>query len=143
MQLHEIRPTHKSKKARRVGRGGKHGTYSGKGVKGQCSRSGRRYKPAIGELIKRYPKLRGYKFKAWKVNPVVLNIEVLEKKFNANETVSPKTLLEKKLINMEKGKMPKVKILGKGILTKPLTIENCLVSEQAKKGIEKVGGIIK
>lgn len=143
MQLHEIRPIHKPKKARRIGRGGKHGTYSGKGVKGQNSRSGRRFKPAIDELIKRYPKLRGYKFNVWRIGPSVLNIEDLEKKFDANETVSPKILLEKRLISRVKGKIPKVKILGKGKLTKKLTIENCLVSKQAKDAIEKLGGIIK
>jgi large subunit ribosomal protein L15 len=63
MQLHEIKPTHKLKKRKRVGRGGKRGTYSGRGQKGQLSRAGRKLKPLIREIIKRYPKLRGYKFK--------------------------------------------------------------------------------
>lgn len=64
MQLHEIRPLHKGKKRKRVGRGGKRGTYSGRGQKGQKSRAGRRLEPVIREIIKRYPKLRGYKFKS-------------------------------------------------------------------------------
>lgn len=64
MQLHELKPKHKRKKRKRVGRGGKRGTYSGRGIKGQKARAGRRLKPVIRELIKRYPKLRGYKFKA-------------------------------------------------------------------------------
>lgn len=64
MQLHELRPLHRGKKRKRVGRGGKRGTYSGRGQKGQKSRAGRRLKPVIREIIKRYPKLRGYKFKA-------------------------------------------------------------------------------
>jgi large subunit ribosomal protein L15 len=143
MQLHEIHPIHKLRKGKRVGRGGKHGTYSGKGAKGQCARSGRRFKPAIRELIKRYPKLRGYKFNVWRTGPAILNIEDLEKIFNANETVSPKILLERKLISNIKGKIPKVKILGRGNLTKQLTIEGCFVSKQAKDKIEKVSGIIK
>jgi large subunit ribosomal protein L15 len=63
MQLHEIKPTHKLKKRKRVSRGGKRGTYSGRGQKGQLSRAGRKLKPLIREIIKRYPKLRGYKFK--------------------------------------------------------------------------------
>jgi len=66
MQLHEIQPTHKLKKIKRIGRGGKRGTYSGKGVKGQNSRSGKRLEPVIRGLIKKYPKLRGYRFKSIK-----------------------------------------------------------------------------
>ena len=64
MQLHEIKPIHKVKKPKRVGRGGKRGTYSGRGQKGQKSRAGHKMKPVVRELVKRYPKLRGYKFKA-------------------------------------------------------------------------------
>jgi large subunit ribosomal protein L15 len=66
MQLHELKPRHKLKKKKRVGRGGKRGTYSGRGQKGQLARAGRKLKPIVREIIKRYPKLRGYKFKARK-----------------------------------------------------------------------------
>jgi large subunit ribosomal protein L15 len=52
-------------------------------------------------------------------------------------------LLEKKLIRRIKGKMPKVKILGRGELTKKLIIKNCSVSKSAKEKIEKAGGNIK
>ena len=52
-------------------------------------------------------------------------------------------MLEKKIIHKIKGKLPKVKILGKGKLTKALTIENCDVSKTAKVVIEKAGGTIK
>ena len=69
MQLYEIKPIHRLKKPKRVGRGGKRGTYSGHGIKGQRSRAGRRFKPIIRELIKKYPKLRGYKFKS-KINQI-------------------------------------------------------------------------
>ena len=61
MQLQELKPIHKKKQRKRVGRGGKRGTYAGRGLKGQRARAGRRLKPAIRELIKRYPKLRGYR----------------------------------------------------------------------------------
>jgi len=64
MQLHELKPTHKLKKRKRIARGGKRGTYSGKGMKGQKSRAGRRLEPVVRGLIKRYPKLRGYRFKS-------------------------------------------------------------------------------
>ncbi len=144
MQLHQLKPKNKSKKRKRVGRGGKRGTYSGRGMKGQRSRSGRRFQPAIRELIKKYPKLRGYRFKPGKhgLSFVILNLDVLDKKFNAEETISPEVLLEKKIIRRIKGKTPKVKLLGEGDITKALTIKDCAVSKSAKQKIEKAGGKI-
>jgi len=160
MQLHEIKPKYKKKKRKRIGRGGKRGTYSGRGIKGQRARAGRRLKPAIRDLIKRYPKLRGYKFKAkgkkQKLKVAVLNLGTLEKKFKSSEIVTPKVLIERKLIRKIKGRIPKVKILAKGRhppttlpskarapLTKKLIIEGCQVSKSARKEIEKAGGKIK
>jgi len=143
MELYQLKPIHKKKRPKRVGRGGKRGTYAGRGVKGQKARAGRRLKPAIRELIKKYPKLRGYRFKPKKEILAIVNIEVLEKKFKTSEIVSPKTLLEKKIIGRIKGRIPKVKILAKGKLTKALTIEGCLVSKSAEEIIKKAGGTIK
>ncbi len=143
MQLHQLRPKHKLKKKKRIGRGGKRGTYSGRGIKGQRSRAGRKFAPAIRELIKRYPKLRGYRFKGREKNLAVVNIEVLEKRFENSEIITPKALLNRKLIRRIRGKTPKVKILGKGELTKKLTIEGCEVSKSAKEKIEKAGGTIR
>ena len=147
MRAHQIKPKHKTKKRKRVGRGGKRGTYSGKGMKGQKARAGRKMQPVVRELIKKYPKLRGYKFRIkikdekFKITPV--NLEQIEKIFKESEIVNPKTLSEKKIIRKIKGKTPKVKILSKGELSKKLIIENCLLSKQAKEKIEKAGGIIK
>lgn len=59
MQLHQVQPTHKNKSKKRIGRGGKRGTYSGRGMKGQKSRAGRKIRPAVRDLIQRTPKLRG------------------------------------------------------------------------------------
>ncbi len=145
MQLHQLKPSHKPKKAKRIGRGGKRGHYSGRGIKGQKARAGAKFKPLIRELIKRYPKLRGHKSKVVSQNskPTVLNLDFLEKKFNSGEKVSPDILLEKKIVNRIKGGIPKVKILGRGEITKALTVENCLFSKQAKEKIEKAGGTIK
>ena len=143
MELYQLKPRHKLKRRKRVGRGGKRGTYAGRGVKGQRARAGRRLKPVIRELIKRYPKLRGYKFKKQAFKPAIINIETLEKKFKSGEIVDPKILLEKKLIRRIKGKVPKVKILAKGKLTKKLIIEGCQVSKSAREIIEKAGGQIK
>ena len=66
MQLQELKPIHRLKKKKRVGRGGKRGTYCGRGIKGQKSRAGRKLKPLIRDVIKKYPKLRGYRFKSKK-----------------------------------------------------------------------------
>ncbi len=143
MQLHQLKPNYKRKRKKRVGRGGKRGTYSGKGMKGQKSRAGRRLKPIIRELIKRYPKLRGYRFKSFQLKPTVINVEILEKKFKEGDTITPKVLHEKRIFRKIKGRLPQVKILGKGKLTKKLSIEECQVSKQAQEKIEKAGGVIK
>ena len=142
IQLHQLKPIHKFKKPKRIGRGGKKGTYSGHGVKGQKSRAGKKLKPLIDEIIKKYPKLRGYRFKSKKEKPVILNLDVLEKKFNPGERINPQILIEKKIIRRIKGKMPKVKILGKGEIKKALMIESCQLSKAAKEKIEKAGGKI-
>ena len=143
MQLHQLNPAHKPKKEKRIGRGGKRGTYSGKGMKGQKSRAGARFEPMIRNLIKKYPKKRGYRFKSFKSKPAVVNLELLEKKFKDGDNLKPKILLEQKLIRRTKGKMPVVKILGNGKLTKKLFIEDCQASKLAKEKIEKAGGSIK
>ncbi len=143
MQLHQIRPIHKLRKSKRIGRSGKKGHYSGRGMKGQKSRAGANFKPLIREFIKRYPKLRGYRFKSKAKKIAVLNLDVLEKKFNPNEKINPQLLFKKGLIRKIEGEMPKVKILGEGELTKALIIEDCLVSKQAKEKIEKAGGTVK
>ena len=145
MQIHQIKRGHKLKKRKRVGRGGKRGAYSGKGLKGQKARAGRKMKPVIREIIKRYPKLRGYKFNPKIKNPqiVVLNLEILDKKFNKDSKITPYILRDMGIINKIKGRMPKVKILGKGKITKPLIIEDCFISKAAREAIEKAGGTIR
>jgi large subunit ribosomal protein L15 len=143
MQTHELSPRHKRRKSKRIGRGGKKGTYSGKGMKGQKSRAGRKLKPAIRNIIKRYPKLRGYSFMPLSPKPAAVSFSVLEKNFSKGEIVSPKTLAEKKLVARLKGRAPRVKILATGELTKALIFENCLVSKKAKEAIEKSGGGVK
>jgi large subunit ribosomal protein L15 len=143
MQLYQIKPIHKHKKQKRIGRGGKRGTYSGRGIKGQKSRSSRRFKPVIRELIKKYPKLRGYKFKSHKLKPAIVNLDILGKKFGPEEKISPQILLEKRLIRKIKGRVPKVKILGTREINKALIIEGCQISKSAEEKIKKAGGTIK
>jgi large subunit ribosomal protein L15 len=142
MQIHELKPKHKPKKPKRIGRGGKRGTYSGRGVKGQKARAGRGPRPAIRDIIKKIPKKRGYRFKSIKKKPQIVNLKDLEKHFSAGEKVTPETLLEKGLISKIKGRMPDlpaqagVKILGKGKLTKKITIEGCLMSKSVEKALK-------
>jgi large subunit ribosomal protein L15 len=142
MQLHQLKPIHKRKKGKRIGRGGKRGNYSGRGIKGQKARAGRKLKPIIRELIKKYPKLRGYRQKSKELKMAILNLEILERKFQAGEKVNPEILIEKGIISKIRGKIPKVKILGDGEISKNLIIENCQVSKSAKEKIEKAGGKI-
>jgi len=59
MLIHELQPEHPGRDKKRIARGGKRGTYSGRGHKGQKSRSGRNIRPAERDIILRLPKLRG------------------------------------------------------------------------------------
>lgn len=142
MQLHQIKPNHKSRRSRRIGRGGKKGTYSGRGGKGQTARTGFRLQPKVRELLKKYPKLRGYKRIAQR-SIIAINLAILEKYFEKGATVTPAVLAERKIAGTIKGRTLPIKILGGGEITKALTIEKCLVSTSAKKKIEKAGGVVK
>ena len=142
MQTHQLK--HKLKKAKRIGRGGKRGTYSGRGMKGQRARSGHKIRPAIRDLIIRLPKLRGYKFKSSQVKPLVVNLTAIEKAYGVKENVTVASLKTKGLIRSKKSKpQGVVKILGRGGLTKVLTFSGALkFSESAKTAIEKSGSTI-
>jgi large subunit ribosomal protein L15 len=142
MQLQDLKPSHKPKKEKIIGRGGKRGTYCGRGVKGQKARAGRKLKPIIREILKKYPKLRGYKFKPKREKPIILNLDFFEKKFKEGEEISPEILIKKGLINKIKGRLPKVKILARGEIKKKLVFKNFLFSKKAKEKIEKAGGKI-
>src|SRR3989344_2036323 len=136
MQLHELRETYNKKSKKRVGRGGKRGTYSGKGMKGQKSRAGRKMKPMEMDLIKRLPKLRGFKNKPLKEKPFIINIDDLEKRME-NNIIDNKALLEAFII---KKLNKKVKILGRGEIKKIFEIKGILISKSAKRKIETAGG---
>jgi len=143
MQIHELQRKHKNRSKSRVGRGGRKGTYSGKGMKGQKSRAGRKMVPMIRELIKRYPKLKGYRTFRFSKDTAIVNLEVLNKKFKDGDVVNSEGLVKAGIIGKINGKLPKVKILGNGKLDKKLTFERCLASKSAKSAIEKAGGVLK
>ena len=119
----------KQKNAReiRVGRGGKRGTTSGRGTKGQKSRSGHVIRPAERDLLIRLPKLRGYRNKSISDKIRGLNIGVLEK-MDGSEFSSANLGL--------------VKILASGELKKKISIKGLTVSKSAKEKIEKAGGSV-
>ncbi len=119
-----------------MGRGGQKGTYAGRGMKGQKSRSGYSRRPTFeggrSSLIARTKKVRG--FKSNKTPVQVVNFSDLEERYSAGEVVSPETLKEKGLIR--KTTQP-VKILGKGDLKKKLEFKDVAVSNAAQKRMEK------
>ncbi len=137
MQFHQLTPKIKSRRSRRVGRGGKRGTYSGRGIKGQRARAGAKIRPEERDLLKKIPKLRGYKFKSFRPKPAIVNLGEVGARFKAGETVSPETLLAKGLIDKVKGRMPRVKILGGGKLTKKLKFKGVVFSRPAASEIHK------
>lgn len=142
MQSHEIKPKTKRATKKRIGRGGKRGTYSGRGMKGQKSRAGGRVAPVVREVLKRYPKLKGYRGVKRKTKPQSITLQILVKKFTKDEVISPATLLEKELVYQKRGVTPKVKIVGIVKLESPLSVQGCLLSAGAKKSIENAGGSI-
>ncbi len=144
MQTNQLKRQHKNKKTRQIGRAGQRGKTSGRGTKGQNARAGHKKRPEIRDFIKRIPKLRG---RGKNLNtsvqkkPVVLNLKDL-KVFVAGETVSPQTLLAKKLIgknDVSKG----VKILSVGEAPSKISVISCQVSAGAKKAIEEEGSSVK
>ena len=99
MQIHTLQvERHIRKKKKRVGRGGKRGTYSGRGIKGQKARAGRKLRPALRDIIKKIPKQRGYRFQGVKDNYFAVNVDTLDRFFSENETITPLALIKKSII---------------------------------------------
>lgn len=142
MQINDVKSTTALKKAVRIGRGGKRGKTSGRGTKGQGARAGNKKRPEFRDIIKKLPKLRGYKFNSIKTQPTVVTFELIEKMFAAGETVSPYTLADKGVSATVRHTLRSVKILNKGTLTKALTFEHCLVSKTAEATITAAGGTV-
>ncbi len=143
LAINTIKPAAKSKsKRKRIGRGNASGTgtYSGKGLKGQKSRSGVSNLKRLGmkQVLLRTPKKRG--FKSLKPKDLIVNISDINKNFSDKDLINPKSLRQKGLINQSG--LP-VKILGLGELKlKALKFTDVKVSESAKKQIEKMKGSI-
>ena len=148
MQLHELKRNTPNKKKMTIGRGGKRGKTSGHGHKGQKQHGRHGIRPEMRDIIKRIPKRRGYgKNRARTVNssrirPVAVNVSILEKTFKKDEKVTPATLVEQCVVAKQGGRIPTVKILGVGRLTKSITVSQCLFSKTAEEKIKKAGGKI-
>ena len=138
MKVHDLHPAPGSTRARRrVGRGiaGKGGKTAGRGTKGQGARDN--VKPGFegGQLplTQRIPKLKGFK-NPFRVEYNVINLDTLEE-FDG-DVVSPDTLRARGLVH----KHGLVKVLGRGALTRKLTVSAHAFSKAAQQAIEAAGG---
>ena len=142
MQGHQLTTRTKNKSKKRVGRGGKRGTTSGRGTKGQKARSGRRIRPQLRDILKKIPKKKGYRARVISRRLAVVNLRDIERKFAAGAEVSPKTLVERGLVEKISGKVPEIKILGAGEISKNFIFKNCLFSKKAEEALKKSGSQI-
>jgi large subunit ribosomal protein L15 len=145
MKLHDLRPDEgANKKRKRVGRGtgSGRGKTSGRGTKGQNSRSGGGV-PATFEggqlpIVKRLPKLRGFK-NMFKVHYTPVNLDLMSQRFEAGTEVTPDLLAEVGLVS--KASDPVV-ILARGEVDKALHVKVHRVSGSARQQIEAAGGSV-
>ena len=141
MKLNELRPAEGSAKAAwRKGRGAGsgNGKTAGKGHKGQNARSGGGVRPGFegGQipLYRRLPK-RGFN-NIFAKHYAIVNVNALDV-FENGAVVNAETLIEKGII---KKALDGVKVLGRGEVTKKVTVQAAIFSASAKEKIESVGG---
>ncbi len=145
MNLHNLKPRPGAKhRVKRLGCGESSGLgkTSGRGHKGQKSRSGGGVRPGFegGQmpLHRRLPK-RGFNNTRFQDKIAVVNVASLSERFEDGDTVNMETLKAARLV---KGTYDGVKVLGNGDLAKKLTVDGCKVSATAKEKIEKAGGSV-
>ena len=138
MQIHNLQPKTKSKLIKRIGRGGKRGTYSGKGGKGQTAHGGRKIPSELKEQLLRMPKMRGSMNKTKKVDIFEIQLKTLIQKCPDNFDISLETLKKIKILPK---RINKFKIIGTvSTIDKKFFLKNCKVSNGVKALIEKAGG---
>ena len=135
----------KRKSRKRVGRGpgSGHGKTAGRGHKGFYSRSGAKRRTGFegGQMpMARRIAKRGFNNRQFADEVVIVNLSTLENNFENGETVNRETLAEKRVI---KGRYDVLKVLGKGKLTKKLTVEANRFSASARDAIAAAGGSVK
>lgn len=139
MQIHQLSVV-KKKARKRIGRGGKRGTTSGRGSNGQKSRSGASIDPLFeggrSTFLERLKKVRG--FKSIHQKKCLVTLAALERACAEGETVTLAMLIEKKIapkIALSRG----VKIVATGILSKKLTLgKDIAASEKAQESFQAV-----
>lgn len=142
MKLHELNALPEAKRKKIVGRGpgSNWGKTSGKGQKGQKSRSGVSIKPWFqggqAPLYRRIPK-RGFNNARFEEVYAVINLADLNRIFNDGDVVTPEILKEKGII---KKQLSGIKVLGNGTLEKKLTVKANRFSNAAITKIENAGG---
>src|SRR5690349_13836678 len=142
MKLHELRPPEGAhRERRRVGRGlgSGRGKTAGKGTKGQKARSGGGVPPYFegGQLplVRRLPYRRGFT-NPFRVEYEVVNLDQLEA-LDAGTTITVEALTQRGLVRRDDKPL---KILGRGSLTKALTVQANAFSRAAQEAIQKAGG---
>lgn len=139
--LNELSPL--VKKRKRVGRGGSRGGTSGKGNKGQKARSGGSIAPGFegGQmpLYRRLPK-RGFTNARFKEVVHVVNIDGLNVLAESHAEITKELLLKEGVVKARKNMPFTLKVLGDGVLKKPVTIVADSFSAAARKSIENAGG---
>ena len=145
MQQHSLKSPEGSKKNRkRVGRGDSSGSgsYSGKGMKGQKSRSGGGVRPGFegGQLplIKKLSALRGFN-NIFRREFIPINLNTISKLYEKDNEISPETLVEK---NVLKDTKSPIKILGDGEINFSVKVTAHKFSRSAKDKIIAAGGTI-
>ncbi len=141
--LHTLKPnrgsTHSSRRVAR-GNGSGNGTTGGRGQKGQQSRTGKGrrlgFEGGQTPLIRRQPKLGGFTHPR-RVNMEPLNLDILEKRLEAGTYDVAKL----KSLRIVSGRSP-VKLLGRGTITKKLSLTVNAASKSAKEAVEKAGGSV-
>lgn len=140
MKIHDLKPAEGANRRRkRVGRGiaGRGGKTAGRGTKGQKARG---TIPAGFEggqmpLHMRIPKLKGFK-NPFRVEYQAVNLDTIEE--SGLDEVSPESLHAKGLV----GKKALVKVLGRGEITRAVTIKAHAVSKSAEAAVTGAGGTV-
>lgn len=143
MEKNILKREHPNKSSVQVGRGGTRGKTSGRGGKGQTARAGNKRRPALRDAIKKIPKLRGRgmnSFKPLTEKSVIVTLSQIDAVVSNGAEITRNTLVEMGIVLKKKGKIPNIKILNTGTLSKKVTVKGLPVSKSAKEAIEKAGG---
>lgn len=138
MQLHTIHSKNIRRNKKRVGRGGRRGTYSGRGQKGQSAHGGRKRPDPVRSMVMKMPKLRGLKHPAIREASRAVSLSTLERLAGKGE-VTKELLIRERVVR--DGKTP-IKILASGEISKPVVVRGIACSKAAREKIEKAGGSV-